>query len=126
MADRQGHDRDERRWSTWMAAANGGDKTAYKQLLTELAGVIEAYVRYRFGNLHLLEDCVQEAMIDGARMLDRVEPDHRDAVALTQYAGYSVPEAAQRLGVSESALKARLRRGLLAIRKRLEAEEIPL
>jgi RNA polymerase sigma-70 factor, ECF subfamily len=191
MLDRQDHDRDEQRWSTWMAAANGGDKIAYKQLLTELAEVLEAYLRHRFGNLQLLEDCVQESllaihcarhtydparpfrpwmftiirhktidilrksrrlarnegevaantmlnqsghyesdpvdtMIDGARMLDRMEPDHRDAVALTQYAGYSVPEAALRLGISESALKARLRRGLIAMRKQLEAEEIPL
>ncbi|MFT4583691.1 MAG: RNA polymerase sigma-70 factor (ECF subfamily) [Gammaproteobacteria bacterium] len=147
-----------------------GDKTAYKQLLSELAEVLEAYVRHRFGKLQLLEDCVQEsllaihnarhtydparpfrpwmftiirhktidilrksrqmtrndgeiaadtmlnqsghyesdpveAMIDGARLLDRMEPDHRDAVAFSQYPGYSVPEAAGRLGISESALK---------------------
>ena len=66
------------------------------------------------------------AMIDGVRLLEAMAPDHREAVALTQYAGYTVAEAAQQLGISQSALKARLRRGLLAIRKQLEAEDLPI
>ena len=63
-------------------------------------------------------------LIDGIRVLNRLSPDHREAVALTKYAGYTVPEAAHWLGISESALKARLHRGLLAIRKQLETEEL--
>lgn len=63
-------------------------------------------------------------LIDGIRVLNRLSPDHREAVALTKYAGYTVPEAADWLGISESALKARLHRGLLAIRKQLETEEL--
>lgn len=190
MSDRSTHQDDEQRWSSLMAAANNGDKRAYQQLLGEIGEVAEAYVRQRFGNLRLLEDCVQEsllaihnarhtyaserpfrpwmftiirhktidmlrksrriadneksvhssvventsdpaldnvhAMIDGVRILEAMAPDHRDAVALTQYAGYTVAEAAQQLGISQSALKARLRRGLLIIRKQLEAEDLPI
>ena len=66
------------------------------------------------------------ALIDGVRVLENMATEHRDAIALTQYAGYTAPEAARKLGISESALKARLRRGLLAIRKQLEGEDLPL
>lgn len=179
---------DESRWSGWLALANKGDNQAYQRLLGELGDTIEAYIRSRFGNIALLEDCVQEcllavhnarhtydaarpfrpwmftiirhktidmlrksrtyteveintehprgsaefsgrdhlnAMIDGVRILENMAPDHRDAIALTQYAGYTVPEAARQLSISESALKARLRRGLLAIKKQLDDEDLP-
>ena len=58
-------------------------------------------------------------------MLEGLAPDHREAVALTQYAGFTAAEAADWLNISESALKARLRRGLAAIRKMLDAEGLP-
>ena len=164
MADDNRYQADEQRWAGWMAAAHDGDKIAYERLLSELADVIEAYVRRRFGPLPNLEDCVQESLIavhrarrtydparpfrpwlftlvrhktidllrrnqrhdvatgsdvalieeaareslndliDGIRVLQRITPDHRNAVALTQYGGYTVPEAARELGISESAL----------------------
>ena len=63
--------------------------------------------------------------LDGVKVLENLAPDHREAIALTQYAGCTTAEAATWLGISEAALKARLRRGLLAIRKALEAEGLP-
>ncbi len=63
--------------------------------------------------------------LDGVKVLETLEPDHREAITLTQYAGCTTAEAADWLGISEAALKARLRRGLLAIRKALEAEGLP-
>ena len=175
---------DERRWRLSMARAQQGDRQAYESLLAELAGVIEAYLRLRFGNIDMLEDCVQECLlaihkardtydpgrefrpwlftlvrhrmidllrerscriqtterlngdeldltdpehiqrlIDGVRVLESLQPDYREAVALTKYAGMTTHEAANWLGVSESAIKARLRRGLLAIHRQLELEE---
>ncbi len=62
-------------------------------------------------------------MIDGIRILERLAPDHREAVVLTHYAGLTIPEAARQIGISDSALKARLRRGLIAIKKQLDAED---
>lgn len=175
---------DERRWCLAMSRAQQGDRKVYETLLTELASVIEAYLRLRFGSIDMLEDCVQECLIaihnarhtynpentfrpwmftivrhrmidllrkrscriqttkifedveldltdpdhihrliDGIRVLETLQPDYREAVTLTKYAGMTTLEAARWLGVSESAIKARLRRGLLAIQRQLETEE---
>jgi RNA polymerase sigma-70 factor (ECF subfamily) len=46
-----------------MAAAHRGDSRLYERLLGELAPVIAAYVRSRFGALFYAEDCVQECLI---------------------------------------------------------------
>jgi RNA polymerase sigma-70 factor, ECF subfamily len=57
---------EEQRWSAWMTRARGGDREAYAELMTELADVIGAYLRARFGaarDSDFLEDCVQEALL---------------------------------------------------------------
>jgi RNA polymerase sigma-70 factor (ECF subfamily) len=57
---------DEQRWSAWMARAQDGDREAYAKLMAELATVIDAFLRARFGALRgsdFLEDCVQEALL---------------------------------------------------------------
>jgi len=56
-------DADEQRWSHYMAAAHRGDARLYERLLRELAGVIRAYIRSRFGTLAFTDDCVQECLI---------------------------------------------------------------
>ena len=179
-------ERDEHRWSDLMARGQRGDRAAYERLLTEVAKVIETYIRVRFGRLQALEDCVQDCLlalhkarhtydparpfrpwmftivrhktidalrriqtqivlseslraepqsapdpnyllraIDGIRVLENLSPDYREAVALTKYVGYTTAEAASWIGISEAAVKARVYRGLLAIRKQLEQEELP-
>ncbi len=71
-------------------------------------------------------DAAQEVnfvgVIDGVRMLEQLSPDHREMVLLAKYGGYTTAEAAARLGISESAAKARLLRGLAAIEKLLAQE----
>ena len=62
-------------------------------------------------------------LIDGVRVLESLQPDYREAVTLTKYAGMTTLEASRWLGISESAIKARLRRGLSAIQRQLETEE---
>jgi RNA polymerase sigma-70 factor (ECF subfamily) len=178
MTDR---DRDEARWSRDMAAAHRGDAHAYESLLRELGGVIERYVRQRFGARPFLEDCVQECLLaihtgrhtyDPARpfrpwfftivrnktvdflrrsvaapgtgttsddaaqrgvgdpaeeiaageLLGQLSPPHRDALELTKLAGYSTAEAAERLGISQSALRARVSRALRATADLLRKE----
>ena len=54
---------DERRWSSLMVSAQGGNEADYRQLLEQLATVIQRFLRSRFGNHHFIEDCVQEALI---------------------------------------------------------------
>ena len=173
---------DEQRWSDYMAAAHRGDKRLYERLLTELAPVIERYVRSRFGALTFTEDCVQECLlaihnarhtydpnrpfrpwfftivrnrtidllrkswshqaataadleasesvavtgpledIEAARILDQLKPQFRNALTLTKLFGYSVNEAAERSGISESAMKSRVSRALKAAEQLLKEE----
>jgi len=54
---------DEHRWSSLMVSAQGGNESDYRQLLEQLASVIQRFLRSRFGNHHFIEDCVQEALI---------------------------------------------------------------
>jgi RNA polymerase sigma-70 factor, ECF subfamily len=57
------HEIDERRWSSYMAAAHRGDSRLYELLLREVATAIERYVRRRFGTVPFVEDCVQECLL---------------------------------------------------------------
>jgi RNA polymerase sigma-70 factor (ECF subfamily) len=54
---------EESRWSEWMCRANDGDETAYANLLEEIGGVMEQYLRRRFGGSDFVEDCVQESLL---------------------------------------------------------------
>ena len=70
MREPQSHPPDrsseERRWSAWMTSALAGDREAYAKLMSELAVVIDAFVRARFGAAgasDFVEDCVQEALL---------------------------------------------------------------
>lgn len=61
--DESAYESDEARWRAWMDRSNRGDRAAYTQLMNEIAGVIERYLRNRFGDFDELEDCVQEALL---------------------------------------------------------------
>ena len=176
-------EKDEQRWSALMKQSQAGDAAAYNQLLSELGSVIENYLRANFGQLTVLEDCVQESlmaihrarhtfdpkrafrpwlftiihhktidvlrrnenrnrnisslaeldqnnidqvdldrMIDGERLMANLSYDQRQAVTLTKYLGMTTNEAAQLLGIKESAVKARLRRGLKILQKQWQQE----
>ena len=174
---------DEQRWRQLMIDSQQGNESSYEQLLIEIGDATEIYLKVRFGNLDILEDCVQECliaihqarhtynpkrsfrpwmftivrhraidilrqrncriqtteltdendvrhsdldhvnrMIDGVRILKLLKPDHREAVVLTKYAGMTALEAANWLGISESAIKSRLRRGMHTLYTQLEDE----
>jgi len=176
-------EQDEQCWSALMKQSQEGDAGAYNQLLSELGSVIEAYLRVNFGQLSVIEDCVQESlmaihrarhtydakrafrpwfftiihhktidvlrrgelinrqvsslaeldqsdiddvdldrMIDGERLMANLSQDQREAVTLTKYHGMTTNEVAQLLGIKESAVKARLRRGLKLLQKQWQQE----
>ena len=54
---------DEERWSALMVSAQSGNEADYRRLLAELAEAIEGFLRSRFGDRPIIEDCVQEALI---------------------------------------------------------------
>ena len=64
----------------------------------------------------------RDRILDAARLLGRLQPEHRDAVLLTKLQGFSVEEAAAREGVTISAMKTRIHRGLRKLRRVLETE----
>lgn len=174
---------DEQRWRQLMIASLQGEKPPYEQLLEEVSDVLDSYLRLKFGQLDVIEDCVQECLIaihqarhtynpkrafrpwmftiakhraidilrqrnsrikslestdtinispadidnlnsviDGLRILESLKMSHREAIVLTKYAGMTTLEAAKWVGISESAIKSRLRKGLQIMRKQLEQE----
>jgi RNA polymerase sigma-70 factor (ECF subfamily) len=62
--------------------------------------------------------------IDGARLLEALEPADREALVLTKLEGYSLEEAAARVGVSTGAMKTRVHRALQRVQKRLREEDL--
>jgi RNA polymerase sigma-70 factor (ECF subfamily) len=57
------------------------------------------------------------------RLLDGLSEEQREVILLREYQGLTFPEIGEVLGVPENTAKARLHRGLRAMRKRLEEEE---
>ena len=63
--------------------------------------------------------------LDGARLLATLEPAYREALVLTKLEGYSLEEAAARVGVSTSAMKTRVHRAVRRVQKSLREEDLP-
>jgi len=57
------------------------------------------------------------------RALRRLSADHRASVVLCHYAGLSLPEAADALGVPTGTVKSRLNRALATMRASIEADD---
>jgi RNA polymerase sigma-70 factor (ECF subfamily) len=180
-------DSDEQRWSALMVSAQRGNESDYRLLLGELAGVVQGFLRNRFGNHPLIEDCVQEALIaihqarhtyhpdrpfrpwffaivryaaidtlrkqerrervegayqreqkvfgqpvghgafgderfDGS-LLRALSRQHREVLVLTKVFGFSNAEAADKLDISESAVKVRVHRAIGKLRQMLAGNE---
>jgi len=64
-----------------------------------------------------------DRIIDGERLMFELTDDQRQAIALTKYVGMTTNEASSILGVTETTLKARLKRGLDKIKKQWQVEE---
>jgi RNA polymerase sigma-70 factor (ECF subfamily) len=179
---------DEHRWSTLMVSAQAGNESDYRQLLKELANVIQKFLRSRFGHHHFIEDIVQEALIavhqarhtydpqrpfrpwlfaivrhkaidtlrkqrtrekiidhykseqeilsqagnqssseiefSEGRLLASLSTQHREVLVLTKIIGYSIAEAAEKLGISESAVKVRVHRAIRRLQQSLARDEL--
>ncbi len=175
---------DEHRWSLLMVSTQSGNESDYRQLLEELAGVIQKFLRSRFGPYPFIEDCVQEALIavhqarhtydpkrpfrpwlfaivrnkaidfirqqrtrakahdryqreqeilfqpsrqsihqydiSEGRLLELLSRQHKEVLVLTKIIGFSIAETAERLGISEGAVKVRVHRATRKLRRLLE------
>ena len=169
-----------------MVSAQSGNESDYRQLLSELSDVVERFLRSRFGDRPIIEDCVQEALIaihkarhtynpkrpfrpwlfaivrnraidtlrkqrhreDVAERYQREQrvlaqpsgqlasPDelaeaplfrslsnqHREVLVLTKVIGFSIAETADKLRISESAVKVRVHRAVGKLKKLMQDE----
>ncbi len=64
----------------------------------------------------------RDRALDAHRALANLEPPFREALVLTKIEGHSIQEAARRAGISATAMKTRVRRGLRKIRGLLEED----
>lgn len=63
-----------------------------------------------------------DRMIDGERLMFELSHEQREAITLTKFIGMTAHEASVEVGVTESTLKARLRRGLDKIKTQWQVE----
>ena len=64
-----------------------------------------------------------ETDISEGRLLKLLSAEQREPLILTKIIGFSVAEAAKKLGISESSVKVRVHRAIRKLRKLMEAEE---
>ena len=120
-----------------------GDEAAFRSWLFTIAHRRLLDARRAAGRrpqMATLEDAVLPAPESGAdaqvlarlatervrALCDRLVPDQRDVLLLRIVSGLTVEEVAAALGKSPGAVKALQRRGLVALRKILEREGVPL
>ena len=58
------------------------------------------------------------------RLLESLSVQHRDVLILTKFIGFSVAEAAERLGISESLVKVRVHRAIRKLRQLMESDKL--
>lgn len=63
-----------------------------------------------------------EESVSGGRLIQALPPAHREAITLTKIMGLSTREAAARLSISETALKVRVHRAVVRLRRMMEAD----
>ena len=63
-----------------------------------------------------------EQTLTQGRLLEALAPAFKDAIELTKLAGFSNAEAAKALGITETAVKVRVHRGIAKLRSMMEAE----
>ena len=65
-----------------------------------------------------------DRVIDGDRLMSKLSYEQRETVTLTKYLGMTTNEVAQLIGIKESAVKGRLRRGLKVLHKQWQCNEV--
>jgi RNA polymerase sigma-70 factor, ECF subfamily len=60
------------------------------------------------------------------RAVEQLSADEREAIVLSYFGGHSYRETAELLGAPEGTVKTRIRRGLLGLRRALEAQGVSL
>ena len=65
-----------------------------------------------------------EREIFKGRLLESLSAQHRDVLVLTKFIGFSIAEAAEKLGISESLVKVRIHRAIRKLKQTMEADTL--
>jgi len=73
------------------------------------------------GTIHQSE---AESEVSKGRLLESLSVQHREVLILTKIIGFSIAEASEKLGISQSAVKVRVHRAIRKLEQLMEAEEV--
>jgi len=65
-----------------------------------------------------------ENEVTKGRLLESLSVQHREVLLLTKIIGFSIAEASEKLGISQSAVKVRVHRAIRKLEQLMEAEEV--
>jgi RNA polymerase sigma factor (sigma-70 family) len=91
--------------STWMKHAQDGDRKAYADLLTEVTGLLQSFVRQRLGQPAGVDDVVQETLISIHRHRHTYDPSRSFGAwmyAIARHRMIDWTRRRQRLGAHET------------------------
>lgn len=86
----------------------------------DTSGIINMESSAALENLHYSADTQAEELSQQTEFFRGLTPKFRQALVLTKILGLSAREAAERIGVSEAAMKVRVHRAIQTLRKQLE------
>lgn len=95
----------DQRLSAWMKDAQDGDRKAYADLLTEVTGLLQTFVRQRLGQSAGVDDVVQETLISIHRhrhTYDPSRPFRAWMYAIARHRMIDWTRRRQRLGAHEA------------------------
>lgn len=67
---------------------------------------------------------ISRSEISEGRLLEMLSDQHKEVLVLTKIIGFSVAETAEKLGISESAVKVRVHRAVRKLKQLLEKDEL--
>ena len=65
-----------------------------------------------------------ENEVSSGRLLESLSEQHREVLVLTKIIGYSIAETAEKLGISQSAVKVRVHRAIRKLEQLMETDEV--
>ena len=86
--------------------------------------VVDQYKREQEIQTQVGKQSISESEIFAGRLLDSLSMQHKEVLVLTKIIGFSIAEAAEKLGISESAVKVRVHRAIRKLQQLLVRDEL--
>lgn len=86
--------------------------------------VADRYKGYQEVLASTIQHSEAEEELSKGRLLDLLSDQHREVLVFTKIIGFSIAETAEKLGISESAVKVRVHRAIRKLEQLMESDEI--